>query len=331
MWFRWHHGTINDPKLGMIAKITNTTVANVVAVWASLLECASAQDDTGGTRGEIAGYEPETMDYLLMLDDGMTQKIVDAMRARGMLSGDKITSWGKRQVKRERAEYMADYRERGNKPNTEPSVTKCNRDEPSVTKCNLDKSRLDKSKDKSGVDDRKDLLDTLSSSESKEREIVLESSSTGDGTKKRRRSEAASPAQKSVTLAQVIDAWNENLATRGFSKALKSTSKRRAAFNARLAEDAERKDIEWWVELMRSIYRSKFLRDNAGSNWLTIDWVLNESNLTKIVEGKYLRSNGKRSAYDRLAEIDPDADDAAPAVINIGSVDFTEVMEIGQG
>ena len=45
-WFRWHHGLVTDPKLGLIARKADTSMAEVIAVWACLLEAASASEVT---------------------------------------------------------------------------------------------------------------------------------------------------------------------------------------------------------------------------------------------------------------------------------------------
>jgi hypothetical protein len=44
-WFRWHHGSVNDPKFQLVAKRAGASVAEVVAVWACLLEAASSADE----------------------------------------------------------------------------------------------------------------------------------------------------------------------------------------------------------------------------------------------------------------------------------------------
>ena len=46
-WFRWHHGTVTDPKFGLIAKKAGASVAQVIAIWAYLLEAASAAEERG--------------------------------------------------------------------------------------------------------------------------------------------------------------------------------------------------------------------------------------------------------------------------------------------
>lgn len=99
-WFRWHHGSVNDPKFQLVAKRSHSRVADVIAVWACLLEAASMAEQ----RGSVGEIDFEAMDCALDLDDGQTARIVDAMRARALIEGDDclISSWEKRQPKRER-------------------------------------------------------------------------------------------------------------------------------------------------------------------------------------------------------------------------------------
>jgi hypothetical protein len=99
-WFRWHHGSVNDPKFGLVAKQAGASTAEVVAVWACLLEAASAAED----RGDPGSVDFEAIDYALGLASGSARRIYERMRERGLLDGEtgRISSWDKRQPKRER-------------------------------------------------------------------------------------------------------------------------------------------------------------------------------------------------------------------------------------
>jgi len=95
------------------------------------------------------------------------------------------------------------------------------------------------------------------------------------------------------TLSQVIRLWNEELGPLGFPKVAKGTPARDRCFSARVGEQAERRDLEWWRERIAQLAASDFMRSSARdkANWLNFDWLLNESNLVKVVEGRY--ANGK--------------------------------------
>jgi hypothetical protein len=112
-WFRWHHGSVNDPKFQLIARQAGATVAEVVAVWACLLEAASQ----AAQRGNPGEPDHESMDCALGLPEGRSASIYDRMSKRGLVDGDgRLTQWDKRQPKREReddsSERVAAFRER---------------------------------------------------------------------------------------------------------------------------------------------------------------------------------------------------------------------------
>lgn len=98
-WFRWHHGSVSDQKFSLIAKKAGSSVAEVIAVWACLLELASAAED----RGHPGAPDFESMDCALGIEDGRSQRIYDRMLERDVVSTEtgRVTSWEKRQPKRE--------------------------------------------------------------------------------------------------------------------------------------------------------------------------------------------------------------------------------------
>lgn len=97
-WFRWHHGSVTDPKLGLIARRSGTSVAAVIAFWAYLLEAASMASD----RGNPGTPDFEATDFALGLDEGISQRIYLHMSERGLIADGRIAAWEKRQPKRER-------------------------------------------------------------------------------------------------------------------------------------------------------------------------------------------------------------------------------------
>ena len=91
-----------------------------------------------------------------------------------------------------------------------------------------------------------------------------------------------------VSLNEVIEAWNQILAPQGFPGILKKTPAREKALNARINAMAERKKIEWWQSLFTRIASSDFLKNSAkDKTWFSFEWILNENNLVKVLEGKY--------------------------------------------
>jgi len=99
-WFRWHHGSVTDPKFQLIAKKAGVRLGDVLVVWAFVLENASAQAD----RGSIGQIDFETLDFLIGGQDGDAARILDAMTQRGLIEGSRIARWDSRQPKREREE-----------------------------------------------------------------------------------------------------------------------------------------------------------------------------------------------------------------------------------
>ncbi len=112
-WFRWHHGSVTDPKFQLVARKSGASLPDVLAVWAYVLEQASANENRGN-HGEI---DCEALDCMFGFDDGQTEAILNVMQSRGLLADGRVSSWDKRQPKRERdtdnsAERTRAYRER---------------------------------------------------------------------------------------------------------------------------------------------------------------------------------------------------------------------------
>lgn len=96
-WFRWWHGTVTDTKFMWVCRRSGQRPGDVNAVWCALLEHASQADD----RGSISGFDAESLDCFLDVDDGATQRIIDAMFQKGMIVDFRLSGWDRRQPKRE--------------------------------------------------------------------------------------------------------------------------------------------------------------------------------------------------------------------------------------
>ncbi|MDO9313375.1 MAG: hypothetical protein Q7T97_02380 [Burkholderiaceae bacterium] len=99
-WFRWHHGSVTDPKFQLVARQAGASLPDVLAVWAYLLESASSAQE----RGNIGEIDCEAVDCMFGFPatETRTADILAAMSKRGILEGERITAWDKRQPKRER-------------------------------------------------------------------------------------------------------------------------------------------------------------------------------------------------------------------------------------
>src|SRR6187402_1353699 len=101
-WFRWHHGTFNDPKLRTVASRAtarlsrNVTVGHVVSVWAAMMENASQ----ASPRGELSNWSNEDVGIALDIPEEEVEAIYNSMQGK-MLDGDELMAWKRRQPKAE--------------------------------------------------------------------------------------------------------------------------------------------------------------------------------------------------------------------------------------
>lgn len=112
-WFRWHHGTVTDRKFPVVASRAEARVAEVIAVWACLLEHASQHDDRGSLAG-LQAADLDDMDLSLGLVAGKARSIYAAIIDRGLVDGasHRFTAWERRQPRREREEPIGKSTER---------------------------------------------------------------------------------------------------------------------------------------------------------------------------------------------------------------------------
>lgn len=99
-WFRWHHGSVNDEKFKLVARRSGASLPDVLAVWAYILEKASASD----VRGRFSDIDCEAVDCLFDFPstETRTADIVKAMETRGLLLPNRVARWEERQPQRER-------------------------------------------------------------------------------------------------------------------------------------------------------------------------------------------------------------------------------------
>ncbi|MBR1660284.1 MAG: helix-turn-helix domain-containing protein [Oscillospiraceae bacterium] len=139
-------------------------------------------------------------------------------------------------------------------------------------------------------------------------------------TKPNDHAEEAKPAADTpnqATLGRVAELWNRGLCPLGFPMVVKETPARKKAFQARVNEARERRSLAWWEGVIGRLAASGFMRDSARNKagWLTLDWLLNENNLVKVLEGRYDerrpplpqgRHGGSPSMAEYLAELRKD-------------------------
>ena len=133
-WFRWHHGSVTDPKFQLVARKAGARLSDVLAIWAYVLEHASAAD----VRGKFGDLDTEAIDCLFGFEDGLTASVLEQMGVRGLVCDGEVLSWTKRQPKREREDDSSTnrvkaFRERASQQS--PS----NADENQAEPCNATK------------------------------------------------------------------------------------------------------------------------------------------------------------------------------------------------
>ena len=128
-WFRWYHGAVSDPKLALIAKKSGQPRPVVIAIWAALLEHASQAE----SRGDISGFDAETVAVALDLDEDAIPAVIAAMTTKEMIADGVISAWDRRQPQREdgAAERAKAWRE---KQKQSANATERNRTQPNAGK-----------------------------------------------------------------------------------------------------------------------------------------------------------------------------------------------------
>jgi hypothetical protein len=122
-WWRAHHGISNDVKIGIAAAKIDATKAEVLGVWIILLDYASQNEQD---RGNIAGLEDEEIAAMSGLSEDRARVVVESLRDRKMIQPDgRLTSWDKRQPKRERPDDDSTERVQRLRQ-TKRHVTPCN-------------------------------------------------------------------------------------------------------------------------------------------------------------------------------------------------------------
>lgn len=116
-WYRAHHGTVEDPKLGLVAQCAGQRRGDVIAMWHYLMEKASAADD----RGNPGQPHFRSLDFLLQMEPGGAERIYAELIAEGLVDGTsgRLTAWDRRQPKRERPDDNSTERTRKHRNATE--------------------------------------------------------------------------------------------------------------------------------------------------------------------------------------------------------------------
>lgn len=278
-WFRWHHGSVNDPKFRLVAKRSNTKVCEVLALWAALLEAASAADD----RGNPGPLDCEATDLALDFDDGTTARIYQHMRERDIVAGDgRLTAWDRRQPKRERPDDSSAERVRAHRAKLN-QTGECNTSADHVTPSNASDNQETPRVDKSRVD--KSRVDLKAS---KTTSLPIDAPINGSH---------ASSKFPNCPQQRIVALYGEKVPTAIQPK--KWDGARAVALSARWRETCQRlsftdeaEGVEWFGSFFEVIAASDFLMGRAQSQGrqpfrFHLQWALKKENFDKIVEGVY--------------------------------------------
>lgn len=273
-WFRWHHGSVTDPKFQLVARRAGCGLPAVIAVWAFVLEQASASND----RGSYGDLDFESIDLLMGFEDGLTEKIVIAMEARSLLADGQVSSWMKRQVKRERAddnstERVKAFRERKRQETPE---------EYEETPCNATKRHETPREEKSRED----------------KEEANASLSTADAADA---AEADSSSIPACPHAEIIRIFGEQLPELPQPRAELWDGQRAKALTARWrwCLTAKRADgrryatnrdeaLQWFGKFFAYVRRCPHLMGENTRSWTAdLGWLVKADNFAKVQQGNY--------------------------------------------
>lgn len=143
-WFRLWHGTASDPKLAAAAARAKVSRAEALAVWVSLLEHASQNDP----RGQI-GDPAEDIAVALAMEIGTVEAVIGALEGKGLIVGQRIAAWDRRQPKREDAhatERWRRWKQKSNAPQTQNEVEKSVGDASQTPQSRAEQSRAEKTR-----------------------------------------------------------------------------------------------------------------------------------------------------------------------------------------
>lgn len=265
-WFRWHHGSVTDPKFGLIAKKAGARVSDVIAVWAYVLENASAEAD----RGSIGELDFDSIDFLFGLEDGQAARIVDSMTQRGLIVDGRIASWDKRQPKREDS-TAADRKRLQRERDHELRIA--NAQGQGVT-------------DGESRDVTQRHANVTSSHDRGEERREEYSSAEAEGAE----APPSDPPAELCPHSEIIELYHSTLPA---ARRIRDwTPARQQALRARWREKAERQSLEWWRKFFAYVEKSDFLCGRVQSSnrkpfELSLDWLCKSENFVKVLEGAY--------------------------------------------
>lgn len=281
-WLRLWHDMPNDPKWRTIARQAKQPIALVQALYLHLLVDASMSE----TRGN-ADVTVEDLSSALDVDEDQIEAILSVMQGR-VLEGRYITGWDKRQPKRndDSKERVRRYREKkaaesDNNGGPDGGGSNENNDNDNawndgVTQCNASVTpRLEERRGESN--------NTPSSGDD----------AGGQNT-------VSVPKAPEPAYKEIIELYNDLLGD-FLPQVVKPNEKRKRMIRARwkevFGENSRGDDLNFWRRYFLHVRRSKPLTGTKdGFDWRpSFDWLLNETNMLKVIEGNYHQGDDRRS------------------------------------
>ncbi|MFK4765454.1 hypothetical protein ACI3L3_11860 [Desulfobaculum sp. SPO524] len=94
------------------------------------------------------------------------------------------------------------------------------------------------------------------------------------------------PKKAACPYKRIVEAYNARLG-QYLPSVRELTDKRKKHLRARWQSNPERQSVEWWDSYFEYVSRSPFLCGQKNGFRANFDWLVNPSNLTKVVEGTY--------------------------------------------
>lgn len=123
-WFRYHHGTPQDPKLTMLAKKIGVRRCEMTAVWDELMDYASRNV----TRGHIDKIDLEVIAFTQEIPIENVKAIYDILVDSGRIINNILKAWQVRNPKREDSGATQRQREKRERDKAKKEVQKITHD-----------------------------------------------------------------------------------------------------------------------------------------------------------------------------------------------------------
>lgn len=102
--------------------------------------------------------------------------------------------------------------------------------------------------------------------------------------------------KKDERECEMLKIWNE-VVEKNFGREIKITSKRKTALQNRLKEFFD-DNIDSWKVFCQNILTSKFLMGEIKDFRVSLDWILKEESMIKVIEGNYHRGGDSKAFND---------------------------------